>query len=208
MSAESATRWPDNVRQGGAGGARGACVLVVGPSGAGKDTLLDGARAQLAGDGRFVFPHRVVTRAADANEHNIAMTEAEFLSARDRGAFVLWWQAHGLYYGIPATVADGACAGRFAVINGSRDVVAEARARLPRTVAVLIDCPLPVRAERLALRGRESAADIAARLERSAATFGPGDADIVIRNDGTPEEGVAAFVAALRRLAETVGNTA
>ena len=37
-------------------------VLVVGPSGAGKDTLLDAAKQALADNRRFHFVRRVVTR--------------------------------------------------------------------------------------------------------------------------------------------------
>ena len=95
-------------------------VLVVGPSGAGKDTLLEAARQVLADDPRFRFVRRVITRPADAGgEAHEAVTEAEFAARK----FALQWQAHGMRYGIPADAIDGAAV---AVANVSRTVVAEA----------------------------------------------------------------------------------
>jgi ribose 1,5-bisphosphokinase len=99
-------------------------VLVVGPSGAGKDTLLDAAKQALADNRRFRFVRRVVTRAADAGgEAHEAVTEAEF-AKRD---FVLQWQAHGLRYGIPA---DAITDGIVTVANVSRSIICDAAQRL------------------------------------------------------------------------------
>src|SRR5258708_1339198 len=125
-------------------------VLVVGPSGAGKDTLLEAARRALADDPRFRFVRRVITRPADAGgEAHEAVTEEEFA----RRAFALQWQAHGLHYGIPAeTIVGGPVV---VVANVSRTVVADAARRFPTRV-IEVTAPVEVLAARLAARAREN----------------------------------------------------
>jgi len=172
-------------------------VGVVGPSGAGKDTLMDGARAALAGDARFVFARRVITRpaAAGGEDHQPASAD-DFAQMRDQGDFALWWNAHGLSYGIPARIAAEAGQGRVVVANLSRGVLAEAAARFPLMV-LEITAPLDLRAARLAARGRESVEDVARRLSREAPL--PEGLDIRrVVNDGPPEQGVAAVLTVLR----------
>ncbi len=168
-------------------------VLVVGPSGAGKDTLLDAARQALADDARFHFVRRVVTRAADAGgEAHEPVTEAEFLK-RD---FALQWQAHGLRYGIPA---DAVTAGIVTVANVSRTIIAEAARQFPVRV-IEVTASRHVRAARLASRAREDATDVAARLARSIAI--PADIPLeTVVNDGPLGDAIAGFLAALNRAA-------
>ena len=175
-------------------------VLVVGPSGAGKDTLINAARTALAGDARFVFPRRAVTRTAIAAlEDHESVTPAEFALHAANGAYALRWAAHGLSYGLPASIAADIAAGRVVVVNGSRAMVGAARATFPGTAVIVIEASPEVRAERLAGRGRETAAEVTARLSREVAMRLP-DA-IRIDNSGAVAEGVARFLAALRPLA-------
>ena len=57
----------------------GILFIVVGPSGAGKDTLIDAARGALAESGRYVFARRLITRPADAGgEDHEAIDDAAF----------------------------------------------------------------------------------------------------------------------------------
>lgn len=44
----------------------GTMIVIVGPSGAGKDTLMDYAAARLCGRPGFHFTRRVITRSGDA----------------------------------------------------------------------------------------------------------------------------------------------
>ena len=81
---------------------QGGFVLVVGPSGAGKDTVIAGARAALEGEPRLLFPRRVVTRLASEWEAHDSLDEAGFRRAEAAGAFAQSWRAHGLCYGITA----------------------------------------------------------------------------------------------------------
>ena len=173
---------------------RGALFLVVGPSGAGKDTLIEGVRAARPD---LWFPKRVVTRAADAGgEDHDAVSLQVFEAQEAAGRFALSWRAHGLAYGVPVSAAAALEEGRSALANVSRTVIAEARRRYPPVVPLHVTAPRGVLAERLAARGRESAEDIAARLDRAnLAEQIPGA--VVIVNDGPPEQGVAAMLAAI-----------
>src|SRR5262245_1288286 len=125
-----AMRGARGVSQGGAIGP-GRLVLVVGPSGGGKDTLIAGARSACANsactdDASVVFPRRVVTRPSSSFEDNATMSEDAFRQAVAEGAFALWWDAHGHAYGIPASIDDDIRAGRTVVCNVSRGIVGEA----------------------------------------------------------------------------------
>jgi ribose 1,5-bisphosphokinase len=179
-------------------GDAGLLVLVVGPSGAGKDALLDAARQALADDPRFRFVRRVITRPVNAGgEAHEAVTEAEFAS-RD---FALQWQAHGLRYGIPAeAVADGTVS----VANVSRTIIAEAAQRFQLRV-IEVTAPADILASRLASRGREAEGDVAARLTRNVVIPDHVAVETVV-NDGSLEDGVARFVAALNRAASGVSG--
>jgi len=166
-------------------------ILIVGPSGAGKDTLLDAAREASADDPRLHFVRRVITRPVEAGgEEHEAVTEAEF-AQRD---FTLHWQAHGLSYGIPAAaIKDGVAV----VASVSRTVIADAASRFPVRV-IEVTAPPAILAERLSSRRRESQADIAKRLARTVPL--PANVPIdTVMNDGSLEVGIARFLAALNR---------
>ncbi|MCC7426555.1 MAG: phosphonate metabolism protein/1,5-bisphosphokinase (PRPP-forming) PhnN [Alphaproteobacteria bacterium] len=178
----------------------GTLVLVVGPSGAGKDSILDGARAALATEPRVRFLRRAITRPAEAGgEAHEAVSEAAFHARRAAGGFALSWCAHGLLYGIPADALAGRARGMVCIANISRTVVAEAAERLPPVLVAHITAPPPVLATRLAARGRESRAEIEARLARAAPFAAPpGVAVAEIVNDASLAEAVARFCALLR----------
>ena len=171
----------------------GRLVLIVGPSGAGKDSVIAAVRTELErrGDTSFVFPTRIVTRTAHAAEANAAISADEYEAARAVGAFALSWLAHGLAYAIPAAIDDDIRAGRSVVVNVSRAVVTKARERYLDVRVMLIDAPVAIRADRLATRGRETRAEIEGRLLRAVSAFAPGDADIIIDNAGRLEDAVA-----------------
>jgi ribose 1,5-bisphosphokinase len=185
-----------------------AFVAVVGPSGAGKDTLLAHARTAFAADPHFVFVRRVVTRPPGPFEDHDTMTEAEFARREAEGGFALSWRAHGLLYGVPLATLEAVKGGQLGVCNLSRGAIADARRRFPRVVTLLVTAPNATIAARLAARGRETPEESGRRLTRESALTQAIAADRVVSNDGTREEGARKFVLCLERIRAEVNASA
>lgn len=164
---------------------------VVGPSGAGKDTLIAGA---LAARPDLQVLRRVITRPETAGgEPFEGVTTAEFATRAARGDFALSWNAHGLSYGVPHPTGAGVT-----LFNGSRRILGQAAQVFAGLQVIHVTASPEVLADRLAARGREGAQDIAARLSREA-RLDPALSVLTVINDGTPAEGIRNFLAALDR---------
>ena len=182
----------------------GRFVAVVGPSGVGKDSLIDFARARLAHSGRVVFVRRIVTRPANGGEDHGSLDEGAFIAAEAGGAFALSWFAHGLHYGLPIALDADLAAGKLVVANLSRRMIPALLARYPDAVVVLVTAERDVLARRLAARGRETPAAIQARLDRDIDDRLPPDA-VRIDNSGELQAAGAQFT---RLLADYSGIAA
>jgi ribose 1,5-bisphosphokinase len=175
----------------------GRLILVVGPSGAGKDTLLGLAKAACAEDRSIVFPRRVITREASVSEDNEEVSLGTFQEALARDEYAMHWEAHGHCYALSRAIDDEIRVGRTVVANVSRTVVAAMRRVYARVLVVSITAPPNVLAERLAMRGRGSDGRIEHRLHR---TVGEAAAapDATIVNTGSAEYHARQFIRVIK----------
>jgi ribose 1,5-bisphosphokinase len=174
----------------------GRLVLIVGPSGAGKDTLMGLARAACAEDCNIVFPRRVVTREASGSEDNQQLSPEAFREGLAQGDFAINWEAHGHCYALPRSVEDDIRAGRTVVVNVSRLVVDALRRSYAEVVVVSITAPPQVLAARLAMRARSSDGRIENRLQRAVEDTAP---DVTILNVGRAEDHARRLLHVIRR---------
>lgn len=188
-------------------GGRGTLILVAGPSGAGKDTLIQGARRALSDDPAFCFPRRYITRPPEpAGENHVPISDADYEAMAAAGGFCLHWEAHGLSYGLPPAVDEELTAGRHVVANVSRGVIGEAQKRLAPVQVVLVEASPELLARRLAKRGRETDAQQRQRLAREAAGVTQGDCVTRFNNAAAVDEEIAHFTALLRELVAPSGR--
>ena len=177
---------------------QGRLILVVGPSGAGKDTLIAAARERLANDSRFHFPLRVITRAGDTDrEVHDSVSETEFRQMEEAGAFCLSWRAHGLHYGVPASVATALSLGHRVIVNVSRGIVERACERFPNVRVLHVTAAPAAIAARLQARPGMTVVDQQERLARHV-DWRPEQARMTeVGNDGLLAESLVRFLDAI-----------
>ncbi len=175
----------------------GRLVLVVGPSGAGKDTLIGLAQAACADDPGVVFPQRVVTREASSFENNAAVSPMMFGQMLAHGEFAFQWEAHGLRYGVPRAIVDDIRGGRVIVVNVSRTIVELARRSYANVTVVSVTAPPDILAQRIADRDRASDGQLDGRIRRTVVSAEP---DVVINNVGPAQDHAAQLLRVIKGL--------
>jgi len=179
----------------------GSLVVVVGPSGAGKDSVLAASRQQLSGCGDVHFVQRVITRNSEAgDEMHASVSEDVFISQSQAGAFSITWQAHGLYYGVPAGIHDRITCGSTVILNGSRGALPDIRRMYPALHVAHLVVNQAILAGRLAARGRETHSQISQRMERQLTVSMREGHDIVIHNNGDLKDAADRFVEFIQRI--------
>ncbi|MEA3406200.1 MAG: phosphonate metabolism protein/1,5-bisphosphokinase (PRPP-forming) PhnN [Pseudomonadota bacterium] len=167
----------------------GQLFYVIGPSGVGKDSLLNYARQQL-GTAPVIFAHRYITRPPELQgENHIYLSETEFNNRLQRGCFKFDWSSHGWQYALGNEVDMWLQQGLNVVMNGSRGYLAEASRRHPEIIPVLITASEVNLRQRLIRRGRETAKGIEERIQRARAFSNLKHSNlVVIENDSTIEQ--------------------
>ena len=144
----------------------GQLVYLMGPSGSGKDSLLQ-QLAQRAGS-RVRLMKRYITRSAESEgEDAFSVSPEAFDAMQARGEFAMSWLANGLAYGIPTTLDTLLAQGQTVLVNGSRAYCEKAVQRYPSLLVVLVQVDPQLLMQRLLVRGRETPEEIAARLARN-----------------------------------------
>jgi len=178
---------------------KGSLFYVIGPSGVGKDTLMNIAQKHLQ-ESNVVFAKRYITRSKQSDgEDHIPINKDDFVERIEDGYFGLWWQSHGNYYGIGVQIDQLLNSGFNVVVNGSRGYFHEANKRYPEMKTILITAKPEIIKERLLKRGRETPEEVEKRLERSKSFENMFESLDVIKlsNDGALETTSKSFIAIL-----------
>jgi guanylate kinase len=174
----------------GAGGCRrGRLIVLAGPSGVGKSSVVDELRRQLP---QLYFSVSATTR--DPRPGEVDGTDYHFVGPAgfdrliERGALLEWAEIHGGLQrsGTPREpVERQLAAGRPVLVEVDLNGARAMKAAMPESVTVFLDPPtFEELARRLRGRGTESEAQYARRLETAREELAArGEFDVVVVND-------------------------
>ncbi|MGB6103650.1 MAG: phosphonate metabolism protein/1,5-bisphosphokinase (PRPP-forming) PhnN [Pusillimonas sp.] len=145
----------------------GRLIYLMGPSGAGKDAVLQGLHESMGSDS-YLAPRLVTRPAMPGERRSVSVSPTEFAWLESSGRLAMAWRANGLAYGVPRQIDDMLAAGGDVLVNGSRAYLPEACRRYQTLLPVLLSVDGALLRQRLINRGRENTEQISARLARNA----------------------------------------
>ena len=176
-------------------GVPGALLVVVsGPSGVGKDTIIEALRAR-SSDPDYHYVVTCTTRPPRPGEVDGAsyhfLSRARFAALRDAGAFLEWAEVHGNWYATPrAEVRRALAAGRDVILKIDVQGAAAVKSLVPDALLVFVVPPsLEALFRRLRARATETAEQLELRQRNAAIELArAGDYDhVVVNEDGQVE---------------------
>lgn len=175
-------------------------IYVMGPSGAGKDSVLGWLRERVPRHAPVHWAVRTVTRPRQSGgEQHETVDAATFEALLQQQRFALAWEANGLRYGIPHEELGLLQRGGWVMVNGSRGYLDDAARQFPGMTVVHITARAQTLRKRLIARGRESECAVHERIARAEAFEGPPGA-IEVSNDGALEQAGQHLLLALQQL--------
>ena len=169
---------------------KGQLFLIVGNAGSGKDSLLKQVLRQWPAYAKPIrIPQRYITRPPHESEPFLSLTPEEFENLKQSNFFFLTWHVYGTYYGIPISILDWLKQGQQVIVNVSREIISQAREKIPDLKVIFVEVPLEVTLQRMKTRRRESENDPAfkERLQRAKENQILEDADFIVDNSGRLE---------------------
>jgi ribose 1,5-bisphosphokinase len=143
-------------------------IYVVGPSGAGKDSLLNWLRGHLPSTDRIHWARRTIDRppSTEGEVHESVSSEG-FKQLLDTHQLAMHWSANAHQYGIRHSELSPHPLGSWIFVNGSRAHIPVAAMNFPELTVLHITAQPEVLHQRLLARGRESLEAIEQRLSRT-----------------------------------------
>jgi ribose 1,5-bisphosphokinase len=183
---------------------------IIGPSGAGKDTLINYARKMINGSENVIFAHRYITRPPyTGNENHICLSNEEFQHRVNANLFAMHWESHGNFYGIGREIDSWMESGFNVVVNGSRQYLPVARQICPDMDVILVIASEEIINQRLANRGREEAEEIKKRVARTSEISADLENCIKLQNESAIEDAGNELIniICLKHIGDTINNS-
>lgn len=184
-------------------GAPGALLVIIsGPSGVGKDTIIEALRARPGTDYHYVVT--CTTRAprtgeVDGSSYHF-VTLDEFLRLRDTGELLEANEVHEHWYGTPrGQVAAALAAGKDAILKIDVQGARVVKERVPDALLIFLVPPsLEALFQRLRSRATETAEELEVRQRNAAIELArQGDYDHVVVNETGEVQRTAAEIEAI-----------
>jgi ribose 1,5-bisphosphokinase len=177
-------------------------IYVMGPSGAGKDSLLDWLKSKLPPQSPIHFAKRTIDRPLQAlGEQHESVDDQSFEHLLKEKSFAMHWLANGRQYGVRHGELAPLRQKRWLLVNGSRAYLPEALRLFDGLTVLHISASADILRARLLARQRETPEAVEARVQRAVAFSVPTTCHCVsVLNDTSLDDAGAALMKALASL--------